>query len=143
NDVNLRMARFKNKNLNLSNRSDWNIRKPWLNDVELRLSYSTGRNESYDQWFLNSSSVIKIAEALETSVYEGKYGPGYYLAYHHIIGIPVNASARLQTNSIFRLSKRNTYKLSLGIDYRYNANNGPGVLNDPSKPRFDDQGYKN
>src|SRR5690606_35673649 len=88
-------------------------------------------------------SVIKISEATETGVYEGRYGPGYYLAYHHIIGKPVNASARLQTNSLFRLSKNNTYKLSLGIDYRYNANKGPGVLNDPARPRFDDQGYKN
>ncbi|OJW32722.1 MAG: hypothetical protein BGO54_20350 [Sphingobacteriales bacterium 46-32] len=140
---NQRMARFSNRSVNLSNRSNWTLRKSWIYDIEFRASYGVTRSESYDQWFLNSSSLIKIAEATETSTYEGRYGPGYYLAFHHIIGKPVNASARLQSNSIFKLSAGNTYKLSLGADYRYNANKGPGVLNDPARPRFDDQGYKN
>ncbi|MET0394339.1 MAG: TonB-dependent receptor, partial [Chitinophagaceae bacterium] len=140
---NQRMARFSNKSFNVSNRSNWIVKKPWLYDIELRASYGVAESESYDQWFLNTSSVIKIAEATETSTYEGRYGPGYYLAFHHIKGKPVNASVRLETNSIFRLAKNNTYKLTWGIEYRYSANKGPGVLNDPEKPRFDDQGYKN
>lgn len=140
---NQRMARFSNRSFNLSNRTVWMLRKPWLQDVEFRASYGVSRSESYDQWFLNGNSVIKINEATETGVYEGRFGPGYYLAYHHIIGKPVNASVRLQTNSLFRIAKGHTYKLSLGIDYRYSDNKGPGVLNDPARPRFDDQGFKN
>lgn len=140
---NQRMARFNNKSFNISNRSNWIIKKPWIYDIEVRASYGVATSESYDQWFLNGSSVIKIAEATETSTYEGRYGPGYYLAFHHIKGKPVNASVRLETNSIFKIAKSSTYKLTWGIDYRYSANKGPGVLNDPEKPRFDDQGYKN
>lgn len=140
---NQRMARFNNKSFNLSNRSTWVVKKPWLYDIEFRASYGVAESESYDQWFLNNNSIIKIAEATETSTYEGRFGPGYYLAYHHIKGKPVNGSLRLEANSIFRFAKSSTYKLTWGIEYRYSDNKGPGVLNDPSKPRFDDQGYKN
>ncbi len=138
-----RMARFNNTNFRISNRSEWLIKKPWLYNVQLSGSFSRSRQESYDQYYMNSKPVIPVVTATEPSVYEGYFAPGYYLAMHHVIGIPVNGSARLETNSIFRFNKANVYKLTLGANYSYSGNHGPGVLFDPERPRFDNMGYKN
>lgn len=138
-----RMAKFNNTNFRVSNRSEWLIRKPWLYNIQLQGSYSRRREESYDQYYLNTNPVIPVVSSTESGIYEAEFAPGYYLAMHHIIGIPVTASARLETSSIFRFNKTNVYKLSLGINYSYAGNKGPGVLIDPKRPRFDNMGFKN
>lgn len=140
---NQRMAKFNNREIRVSNRSEWVIRKPWLYNIKLQASYSRGRQESYDQWFLNGSSIIAIAGGTETGTYEGHHAPGYYLAMHHVVGEPIAASLRLETNSIFRLAHQSTYKLTLGVNHNYDDNVGPGVLLDPDRPRFDYVNGKN
>lgn len=139
---NQRMSKFSNRNFRISNRGQWQMKSNWINSVSWQASYSKSREESYDQWYLNGT-VIPIGDARETGTYEGYYGKGYYLAMHHILGEPVTASARIETNSIFKLSTKSTYRLSVGANYSYSANKGPGVLSDPERPRFKDQGYKN
>ncbi len=136
-------SRFSNRRVNISNRSSWTLKKPWLYDIQLQGSYSIGRQESYDQWYLNTTTIKGITDAMITGIFEGNYVPGYYLAVKHIIGEPVNASGRLETSSLFRLKKASMYKLVLGVDYSYSANKGPGMLIDPDRPRFAGTGYKN
>jgi ferric enterobactin receptor len=137
-----RMAKFSNTNLRISNRSEWIVKKPWLYNVSFNASFSRSREESYDQYRINGT-VLPVADALETSTYEGYHAQGYYLAVHHIVGIPVNASARLEAGNIFHLTGSTTYRLTLGANYSYSANRGPGVLINPETPRFDDMGFKN
>lgn len=138
-----RMAKFNNTNFRISNRSEWLVRRPWLYNIQLQGSYTRRREESYDQYYLNSNPVIPVISSTESGVYQAEFAPGYYLAMHHIIGIPVSASARLETNSIFRFKKTSVYKLSFGVNYSYNGNKGPGVLIDPKRPRFDNRELKN
>jgi len=140
---NMRMAKLNNSNLSITNRSFWQLKKKWLNSITLNAAYNYGKQESYDQWYLNSAGVIGVTPALQTGTYEGYFIPGYYLAAHHIIGEPVNGTASLETESIFKLAKKAVYKLVLGGNYYYSANKGAGVVSDPDRPRFDNQGYKN
>jgi outer membrane receptor for ferrienterochelin and colicin len=128
-----RMARFTNRNIRISNRSEWIVKKPWLYSVSLQGSYSYGRQESYDQRYLNRTAVMGYTDATETGIHEGNWAPGYYLAVQQIIGEPVSASGRIETRSIFKMPKL-TYQLTMGANYSYSANKGPGVIVDPSRP---------
>ncbi|MFY0255509.1 TonB-dependent receptor domain-containing protein [Chitinophaga sp. 30R24] len=137
------MAKFSNRSFTINNRSEWLVKKPWLYNIQLQGNYSWGRQESYEQRYLNSNTFLGIIDAMETGIHEGYFTPGYYLSVKHIIGEPVNAAARLETNSIFKLSKVGTYKLTVGVNYSYSANKGPGILIDPSRPRFHNSEKKN
>jgi len=138
-----RMAKFNNTSFRISNRAEWKIRKLWLHNIQVQGSYSRRREESYDQYYLNTQPVLPVVSSTSPGVFEAEFAPGYYLATHHIIGIPVTASARAEANSIFRLKRNSVYKLSLGVNYSYAGNKGPGVLIDPKRPRFDNMGFKN
>ncbi|NII28095.1 TonB-dependent receptor [Pseudoflavitalea sp. X16] len=131
------ISKFSNRTIRLSNRSEWVIKKPWLYNVSLQGSYSYGRQESYDQQYVNSNAVIGISNALETGINEGYYAPGYYLSTQQIIGEPVTAGARIEAHSIFKGNKID-YQLTVGANYSYSANKGPGVIVDPSRPAPDD-----
>ncbi len=136
-------SKFSNNRFNISTRSQWTLQKRWINDIQFQAAYSRGRQESYEQRYLNQAAVLGITDALETGTFEGYFVPGYYLSVKHIIGEPVNASARLEANSLFKFSKSGTYRLSIGANYSYSGNKGPGILIDPSRPRFANTGNKN
>jgi len=137
-----RMVKFSKRDLRVSNRSELIIKKPWIYNISLQASYNRSRQESYSQYYLNSKPVIGITDSEVSGTYEGYYVPGYYLSLQHVIGEPVSAAARLETNSFFRIKKL-SYKLTLGANYNYNANKGPGTIIFADRPRFHQSGNKN
>lgn len=138
-----RMARMENRRFSISNRSSWTYKRNWFYDFQLQGSYSFGKQDSYDQYYLNATSVRPMTDAMETGIHEGYFIPGYYLAYKQIIGKPVTISARAETNSLIKFGKHITNKLSIGINYNYSANKGAGLILDPDRPRFANTGNKN
>jgi ferric enterobactin receptor len=128
-----RMVKFSSRSIRISDRGEWLIKKPWLYTISFQGSYSYGRQESYQQRYYNGTSVIGISDALVTGINEGHFEPGYYLSIQQIIGKPVTASARLETNSIFK-GESLTYRLTTGVNYNYSSNKGPGLVIDPSRP---------
>ena len=137
------MARMENKRISISNRSSWTYQRNWFYDFQVQGSYSIGKQESYDQRYLNTTTVRPMTDAMETGIHEGYYIPGYYLAYKQILGEPVNINARAETNSLLKIGKHITNKISIGINYSYSANNGVGLVLDPDRPRFPNTGNKN
>ncbi|MCD2422056.1 TonB-dependent receptor [Niabella pedocola] len=133
-----RAANFTNRSIGINNRSTVTIKKPWLNNISLQANYRWGFQESYDQYYLNSAIAKPIVDVTETGIHEGYYVAGYYLAVRQIIGKPVNAAARIETNTSVKL-KGGGYNLSIGANYNYNANKGAGIVIDPDRPRFADQ----
>ncbi|WP_018626637.1 TonB-dependent receptor [Niabella aurantiaca] len=133
-----RSARYKNTHFSVSNRSEFKLHKPWIKRLSLQGSFSWGKQDAYDQYYLNSSTVEAITDAVESGVHEGYYIPGYYLAVRQIIGKPVNASARIEAGNLFTKGKT-VSNLTIGANYSYSANKGPGIVIDPRRPRFADQ----
>lgn len=138
-----RIAHMKNERISISNRASWTYKRNWFYDFQVQGSYSIGKQDSYDQYYLNTTTVRPMTNAMEDGLHEGYYIPGYYLAYKQVIGKPVNISARAETNSLIRIGKHVTNKLSIGINYSYSANKGAGVILDPDRPRFPNLGNKN
>lgn len=137
------MARMENKRFGISNRSSWTYKRKLFYDFQLQGSYNVGRQESYDQRYLNTTTVRPMTDAMETGIHEGYYIPGYYLAYKQVLGEPVNINARAETNSLVKIGKNITNKISIGVNYSYSANKGPGMILDPDRPRFPNTGNKN
>ncbi len=129
-----RSSRFINKTFRVSNRFVKNFNTRLLQSAEFNTSLSVGNQESYDQYYLNSS-FRKISYALETGINEGEIVPGYYLAYRQILGKPVNYSATLNLNTIAS-DKSFFYRINYGVNYHYSANKGRGIVIDPDRPRF-------
>ncbi|SCC61160.1 TonB-dependent Receptor Plug Domain [Chitinophaga costaii] len=137
------MSRFNNRLFSVNNRGEWQVKKTWLNTLSLQANYSRGKQVSYEQRYLNSTTVIGISDAMTTGIHEGYFAPGYYLSVKHIMGEPVTAGGRLEASSSFKLKQHTTYRYTLGVNFSYSANRGPGILIDPSRPRFAGNNYTN
>lgn len=137
------MARMENRRISISNRSSWTYKRSLFYDFQIQGSYSIGKQESYDQRYLNTTLVRPMTDAMETGIHEGYFIPGYYLAFKQILGEPVNINARAETNSLIRIGKHITNKISIGVNYGYSANKGAGMVLDPNRPRFPNTGNKN
>ncbi len=127
------MAKFSNRTIRISNRSEWIINKPWLYNISMSANYSYGRQESYEQQYVNANAVIGITDAVVTGINEGYYAPGYYVAVQQILGRPVSAGGRIEARSILNRSGV-TYQFTLGGNISYSGNKGPGIVIDPSRP---------
>ncbi len=136
-----RMSKFNNWNLRLSNRSELIIKKPWLYNVTFNVAYNKGHQDSYSQYYLNTRPIMGVTDSEVPGTHEGYFVPGYYLAVQQIIGDPVSASARIETNTFIKI-KKISYKLTLGSNYGYSANKGPGVIVFADRPRFYQTGNK-
>lgn len=141
-DGNDRMSKFNNWNLRVSNRSELIFKKPLLYNISMQMSYNQGRQNSYSQYYLNLRPVMGVTNSEETGTSEGVYVPGYYLAVQQIIGEPVSASARIESNTFLKINKL-SYKITLGANYSYSANKGPGMIVFADRPRFYQTGNKN
>lgn len=133
-DPSERASNFVNQSTRISNRIAKTFSNNFLKSIEFNTSLSIGNQESYDQYYLNSS-FKKVSYAMETGISEGEILPGYYLAYRKILGKPVNYTAALHLNSIVS-NKDFYYRINYGFNYNYSANKGEGVVIDPTKPRF-------
>jgi outer membrane receptor for ferrienterochelin and colicin len=128
-------ARFKNSSFRFNNRFSLNLRNFFIDQVSASVSYDWGRQESYDQVYLNTTTIRQLTQAMETGINEGYFVPGFYLATRHLIGTPVNGSARLDLTKQFHTGKL-LHSVVLGGNIQYSGNKGPGLLIDPERPRF-------
>lgn len=140
-DGNERMSKFSNWSLRMSDRAEILLKKPWIYNLLAQVSYNIGRQDSYSQYYLNTRPVMGVTNSEVTGTSEGIFVPGYYLAVQQIIGEPVSASARLESNTILKI-KNGSYKITFGASFNYNANNGPGVIVFSDRPRFYQTGNK-
>lgn len=140
-DGNERMSRFSNWSLRMSDRAEIIFKKPWLYNMSAQASYNIGRQDSYSQYYLNTRPVMGVTNSEVTGTSEGIYVPGYYMAVQQIIGEPVSASGRLEANTFLKI-KKISYKVTLGANFNYNANKGPGIIVFSDRPRFYQTGNK-
>lgn len=127
-------ASFKNYNFSVNNRSSLQLKKAWLKKIDFTVSYSGGKQDSYDQVYVNISSIKQITTAMETGIHEGYFVPGYYYAIRRLIGRPVNGFARLELNNYFRTGAL-FHNVIVGGNVNYSGNRGPGLVEDPNTPR--------
>ncbi len=124
----------KSRTLRISNRLSLALKKKFIKNIGLNLSYSTGYQDSYDQWLLNG--VPKgMASKDTTGIYEGYFIPGNYLAEERVIGKPVDFSARLNLISNTRTGIFN-HDINYGVEYSRSINKGEGVVINPDRPRW-------
>ncbi|PTT00534.1 hypothetical protein DBR11_09620 [Pedobacter sp. HMWF019] len=120
------------RKFSFSNRSVWQVNKPYLQNISFGTSYDIGYSNSYTQYYMNGA-VKLIADKDTTGIYEGYYGPGNYFAIDHIIGKPYNFSTSVDLNNQFNTGKI-SHSLSLGFNYYTSGNNGQGIIADPNTP---------
>ncbi|TDQ11629.1 TonB-dependent receptor [Pedobacter metabolipauper] len=135
------MTYAKSRNLSISNRSSLSFNSDFLKSVNLSFGYSSGYQETYNQSYINGAP-YPVADKDTIGLYEGYYAPGSYLAVEHLIGRPLNMNGNLSLNSELKTG-RLIHKLSLGSNIYYSENNGKGVIVDPEKERWENQGYQN
>jgi len=118
----------------LANTTDFRISSKYLNSINLTLSYSQTKQDSYSQWIINQSNKGYTAKDT-TGIYEGIVLSGQYMAVEEIVGKPVTASATLRLMSLFTLGNT-IHSLTYGVNSNYTNNGGKGVISDPDRPRF-------
>ncbi len=135
------MTYSKNRRLGFSNRTSFEINHPLLKSISLNVGADFGYQNSYAQWYLNGN-VKPMANKDTTGVYEGYYLPGNYTAIDQVVGKPKNFNGNVSFSSDFKTGNLQHF-LSYGANISTSSNKGQGVLFDPERPRFINQGFKN
>lgn len=126
------VVKYDNWNLGLSSRWSFRPTDGFFRRYGLNLSYGTGHQLSYREYYYNDAFVL-YTDATETGIVEGEYDTGQYTARDNVDGRPINASARLEAYAPWRTGAIN-HTLNIGVTANYSANRGRGRLADPSKP---------
>lgn len=124
----------KNNGFRVSNRFNWLPELPFARSVNLTLSYSQNKQDSYKQWLLNQTPK-GYAYKDTTGIYEGVLLSGRYIAEEQIIGKPVTASANLNLSTNLNLGEV-LHVFSYGANINYSNNGGKGIIADPDRPRW-------
>lgn len=131
----------RNYSFRLSNRFNWRLDAPFARTINLTMSYSESKQNSYKQWLLNQSP-RGYAFKDTTGIYEGVVLSGRYMAEEQIVGKPVTASANLALSTNVRVGDM-LHVLSYGANVNYSNNGGKGVVADPDRPRWVNVGGQN
>lgn len=131
----------KNFGFRVSNRFNWRLNTPIARTLNLTLSYSESKQDSYKQWLLNQSPK-GYAFKDTTGIYEGVVLSGRYRAEEQIVGNPVTASANLGLSTNIHFGDM-LHVISYGANVNYSNNGGRGIVADPDKPRWVNQSSQN
>lgn len=135
------MTYAKTRNLSISNRTSIQINGPLVKSLDFSAGYSSAFQETYDQQYLNGAPKA-IADKDTIGLYQGYFIPGNYVAVDHVKGNPKNLNGNISLNNEFNTGNL-VHRLSLGANVYYSANNGQGVIVDPTTPRWANQKYQN
>lgn len=128
------MTYSKRHSFSASNRISIKSLRKNFNPTNINLSFSRGYQDTYNQSYLNQLPK-GVANKDTTGWYEGFFLPGAYLAQERIIGIPINASATINSGFNFSLGNVAT-SVTYGTDYNFTTNNGPGIVVVADRPRW-------
>ena len=121
--------------INLSNRLTWQPVNGFLQQIVLGAAYSTGKQETYNQWLLNGPPKA-VADKDTTGIYEGYYIPGAYLAVEQILGNPISFNGSLELSARNFNTGHLSHRLSGGASIATSGNTGQGIIIDPERPRW-------
>lgn len=127
--------------LRISNRLNLRTESSFAKNINLTFSYSQGQQHSYKQWKLNQSPK-GYSYKDTTGIYEGVLLSGRYIAEEEISGKPVTGSMNLNANAHVYTGDV-LHVLSYGFSGNYSNNGGKGIIADPDKPRWINQGGQN
>lgn len=140
-DDSRRMTYAKNWKVSLANRTVVTFKNAWFRQLNIRISYSGGLQDTYDQWLLNQPPK-PLANKDTTGIYEGVFLPGAYLAEERVISKPIDISASTDLDAAFTTGNW-AHVLKLGSDNSYADNRGAGIVVDPERPRFINNNHQN
>ncbi|WDF67454.1 TonB-dependent receptor plug domain-containing protein [Sphingobacterium oryzagri] len=140
-DESIRIARFSNYTLGVSNRLGIDLGKSWMKRVQINLGMTVGKQDSYASYAVNRG-LIPIANMDTSGIYEGVYSYQSVMTEEHIIGKPLTASASMASNGVWDWGKLQ-HAFSYGVNYTLSNNGGRGVVSDPDRPRLIGNGNQN
>ena len=108
-----------------SNRTNYQLNKTWVDDLELIVSYSYRKQHSYLQSFSNTGGRV-VPTSTVSGLFEGAYTPVAYLSVREVFGTPIRASGELRLFKTFA-SATTTHVLEVGGNINYSDNRGSGT----------------
>ena len=114
--------------ITLSNRSQWQLNRRWIDRISLQGGFSYSYTEDYNASWLNTGGLI-VPTATETSLQSGVYTPPQYLGVMHTKGEPFNANVQLSAEKHYVRGEWN-HIVSAGAGLNYSDNFGEGKVYD-------------
>ena len=127
---------FENKNIGarLNAEGSWKINGAALTALEYGFMVSQAYQSDRLHEYVASASGV-ISNTLKPGVYEGIFLPSSYYSDYEIEGKPFSVYLQVKANKIIQLGGGGNFtNLRAGIDWRYDANYGGGLLYDINKP---------
>ncbi|QCR21626.1 carboxypeptidase-like regulatory domain-containing protein [Pontibacter sp. SGAir0037] len=133
NDLRYQTRHYANdRGLLLSSNGRWQVGTGWLQQVQYTLSGSYSQQDSYFQ-DLVTRDIFPVTDAMHNTTKVARYGESEYLNTTSVSGKPLNLYGRLELNAVRELLGTR-HRLSLGSEWRTDANFGDGRQFDPTRP---------
>lgn len=124
------------KGIRFSSNGKLNSAHSWFSQFNYDVGFSYTRQRSFVQELV-TRDLFPVTDATTGGTHIGRYGEAEYLSVVNTAGNPLALYGRLE-GTIFHSSpirkKLLTNQLVMGLEYRFDGNNGDGRMFDPSRP---------
>ncbi len=111
----------------------WGLKKELISNLNYNFSVDLRKQKSYIKEIITLGYIQPISNARTDTLMEGVYAASEYYSEMTIKGKPFDFFAKIVADAAFR--KGNVFnKLSYGVDFKSNGNNGEGKIYDELKP---------
>lgn len=133
--MNITNDTYRNKNIGtrLNLEGDWKLDNPFLSAIGYSLMFSAAHQQDIMHEYVASSNGV-ITNTFEPGIHEGIFLPNSYYADYKIDGKPINLFGLIKANKMISFTNESYTNLKAGVDWRYDYNNGHGLIYDVNMP---------
>ena len=125
----------KDEGVRLNVHGRWSFNKPWLTNIKYSFSGDYTHQTSSQKKIISNNGPTAMATSRRSGEFVAEYLPGEYLSEMTIDGKPVNLFGQVTANVAGKYGAV-VNKFLMGVEYRYNVNNGKGRIYDIHRPPF-------
>lgn len=128
-DTSMKITSNKKRDLRLSNTLKWRFQDSFFDNLNFRVSYSSGYQFSHDSQLVNIGGEV-VGTSTKEGIFQGYYTPVSYRQTKEVEGKPIHLYSALDLGKKFQTGEWN-HNTSLGIDFSLSDNKGQGRLGSP------------
>lgn len=116
---------------------DWRLNRPLITNLSynLLISYSN-QKDAYHKNIVLPSGITPISDSYVSQEYQSSFLNSSYYSTYYIEGKPLNLFAQLKVNKLIQFDKGMFLMFKYGMEWKYDANKGSGLVFDPLYPPY-------
>lgn len=129
--------KIKNENygLRFSLDGNWRLDNKWVSNLAYNFMLSASRQkDDYNELVTLQTGITPVADSYVSGEYQTHYLSSSYYSHYIVDGKPLDLYGQVKADKIMQFKNDGYDNIKVGIEYRYNKNNGKGMTFNPLLP---------